>query len=49
MNLYDSPIFNDPNKERNDNETFKNIFDVILESVFKKDRESNQFGLSVCL
>ncbi len=30
MNLFDSPGFNDPNQERGDNDTFKNICDVIL-------------------
>jgi len=49
MNLFDSPGFNDPNKERSDNETFKNICDVILEKAFKKDSKGNQHGLSACL
>ena len=49
MNLFDSPGLNDPNKERSDNETFKSICDVILDSAFKKDKEGNQFGLSACL
>ncbi len=49
MNLIDSPGLNDPIKKRSDNETFKNICDVILEKAFKKDKEGNQFGLSACL
>ena len=49
MNLFDSPGLNDPNKERSDNETFKNICDVILKAAFKKDSEGNQYGLSACL
>ena len=49
INLFDSPGLNDPNKLRSDNETFKNICDVILETAFKKDREGNQHGLSACL
>ena len=49
MNLFDSPGLNDPNKERSDNETFKNICDVILEKAFKVDKDGNQHGLSACL
>ena len=49
MNLFDSPGLNDPSEIRSDNETFKNICDVILEKAFKKDREGNQHGLSACL
>ncbi len=49
MNLFDSPGFNDTNQERNDNDIFKNICEVILESAFKKDSEGNQYGLSACL